>query len=316
MANRVKISCLGPLPYVMDGNVPNEQAVDLMIGHWKDQLDQVLPDRPDIIVVPEACDRPFMRGFPHARTFDYYRYRKNRIRDWLAETARSNNCYITYPAHTQAEDGSWRNAMQLLDRQGNVAGDYHKNYIVPKEYDVNGILYGKEAPLIACDFGTVAPVICFDLNFDELRQRYARLKPDLILFSSMYHGGLMQSYWAYSCRSYFAGAVAGAPCTVLNPVGEVVASSTNYYSFLTTTVNLDYAVIHIDDNHHRFADIKRKYGDGLIIRDPGYVGAILLTSESDAFTAQDVVEEFGLLTLDDYFDGVLAHRCMEGHMEA
>ncbi|MBO9604550.1 MAG: carbon-nitrogen hydrolase family protein [Paenibacillaceae bacterium] len=315
MANYVKISCIGPHPYVMDGAIPNEQAVELMIANWRNQLEQVLPDRPDLIVLPEVFDRPFMRGYPHERIFDYYRYRKHRLRDFLAETARDNNCYITYPTHLEMADGSWRNGVQLIGRRGDIVGGYHKNHIVPAEYDRNGVLYGKDADLVACDFGTVAFAICFDLNFEALRLQYESLKPDLIVFPSMYHGSFMQRYWAYSCRSYFAGAVAGLPCTVLNPVGEVVASSSPQFPFVTTTINLDRAVLHIDENQLRFGEMKRKYGDRLIIRDPGYLNAVLLTSESDSFTVDDVIAEFGLETVDGYFNRCLTHRAVEGHVE-
>ena len=91
--------------------------------------------------------------------------------------------------------------------------------------------------MIQCDFGRVVCAICFDLNFDELRLRYVQARPDLILFSSMYHGGLMQNYWAYSCRSHFIGAINGLQCTVISPLGELLAASTNYFHHITTTVN-------------------------------------------------------------------------------
>ena len=315
--NKVTISCVGPPPYVEDPATPNERIVERMIERWKRELDQVLPDRPDLIVLPEACDRPVGEGFTWDRQAEYYRYRGNAIRDTLAGIARDNNCYITYPAHIEAADGSWRNAMQLLGRDGEVVGTYHKNHLVPGEHDKYGILYGREAPLLQCDFGTVAGVICFDLNFEQLLLKYKAAKPDILLFPSMYHGGFMQSYWAYSCRSHFAGAigVGGPPCTVLNPLGEVLATSTNYYHFVTTTVNLDCAVIHLDENLVHFRDMKRKYGKDLIIHDPGRIGAVLLTSESEEFTVKEVIAEFGLELLDDYFDRSLAHRHVSGHME-
>jgi len=44
---------------------------------------------------------------------------------------------------------------------------------------------GTEVALIRCDFGTVSPVIFFDLNFDDLRERVAALKPDIVLFPSL-----------------------------------------------------------------------------------------------------------------------------------
>jgi hypothetical protein len=57
--------------------------------------------------------------------------------------------------------------------------------------------------IINCDFGRVAISICYDLNFDELRFRYMKEKPDLIIISSMDHGEVGQSIWAYSCRANF-----------------------------------------------------------------------------------------------------------------
>jgi len=61
---------------------------------------------------------------------------------------------------------------------------------VIEETTQDGVLCGKEAPVFECDFGRVACAICFDLNFDELRLKIAKARPDLILFCSMYHGGL------------------------------------------------------------------------------------------------------------------------------
>ncbi|WJH36096.1 carbon-nitrogen hydrolase family protein [Paenibacillus sp. CC-CFT747] len=316
MARYVTISCIGPRPLAIDAEIPPQEVVERMIGHWQSQLEQVLPDRPDLIVLSEVCDRPDPGRFPLKQRLAYYRTRNNQIRDFLAETAKRHRCYITYPAHTEAEDGTWRNAMQLIDREGRVMGAYHKNYLVPDEYDKANILYGKDTPVFECDFGRVVCAICFDLNFEELRRQYELAKPDLIVFPSNYHGGLMQNYWAYSCRSYFAGAVSGAPCTIVTPLGEVAAHSTNYYSFITATVNLDYAVIHIDENSAHFPGIKQKYGPSVKIHDPGLLGCVLLTSESDEFTVNDVIEEFGLERMDDYFRRTEEDRHKQGRIEA
>lgn len=315
MANYITIACLGPRPLAVAAGASDEEAVAAMIGHWQAQLEQVLPDRPDLIVLPEACDRPDPGTFPPERRPSYYRTRGNRVRDSLADSARRHGCYIAYAAHTEAADGTWRNAVQLIDRAGRVAGLYHKNYLVTEEYEQANILYGREAPIFQCDFGRVAPVVCFDLNFEELRLRYAAAQPDLILFPSMYHGGLMQGYWAYACRSYFAGAVAGAPCSIVTPLGELAAASTNYYSFVTTRINLDYEVLHIDHNGAKFPQIKRKYGPEVVIHDPGYLGSVLLTSESEAFTAADIVAEFGLERLSDYLARSERARLAPGRLE-
>src|SRR5699024_6490316 len=93
-----------------------------------------------------------------------------------------------------------------------------------------------------------------------------------------------------------------------SPVGEVVASSTNYNAEVTARINLDYAVLHLDENHLRFPDVKRAYGPKVRIHDPGQVGFVLLTAESDDVTMAEVMAECGLVTMDDYFGRSIAER--------
>ena len=305
MANRVKISTIGPRPPA--GNPgPGQAAVRQMIAWWQERLTQVLPDRPDLIVVPEACDR-----YPAHSTDErlaYYRVRGNQVRDFFADVARRHRCHIAYSAAREMPDGTWRNSSQVIGRDGQVLGIYDKNHPVITETTEGGILCGRDAPLIECDFGRVACAICFDLNFDELRLQYVQAKPDLILFSSMYHGGLMQGYWAYSCRAHMVTAVAGVPSVILSPLGHILASTTNYFDHVTATVNLDCKVAHLDFNWEKLASLKARYGTGVSIFDPGYLGSVLVTSETDDKTSDDLIREFEIELLDDYWARSLAHH--------
>jgi predicted amidohydrolase len=316
MANYVKISCLTAPHCGIDPLTDMEAIVDRIIAYWSKQLDRVLHDRPDLIVLPECCDDPVKQGRTLEWLYDYYRYRGNRVRDFMAASARDNRCYIAYSAMIEAADGSFRNATQLLDRSGSVCGVYNKNHLTIKQKSTSDTLYGKSAPIIQTDFGRVACVICFDLNFNELLEQYAREKPDLIVFSSAYHGGLMQQFWAYQCRAHFAGSVyLPNPCSIISPVGEIVAESTNYYPYVTKTVNLDCAVLHLDYNMPRLDKIKRKYGEKVLVHDPGRLGSVLISSETDEFSVDDVIGEFDLELLDDYFARSRADRCKSGHLE-
>ena len=302
MANNVRISIVAPRPPT--GNPGTGQsAVDRMITFWREKLAQVLPDAPDLIVVPEACDR-----FPEqslAERLRYYRARGNRVRDMMGDLAADYRCYIAYSASREMPDGSWRNSTQVIDRYGEILGVYDKNHLVVTEIDA-GCVCGRDAPIIACDFGRVACAICFDLNFDDLRCQYVASRPDLILFSSMYHGGLMQSYWAYSCRAHLVTAVAGLQSGILSPVGHVIASNSNYFDFVTATVNLDCKVVHLDFNWDKLSAMKEKYGVDVTVFDPGLLGAVLITSETDAMTSDDLIAEFGIELLDGYWERSLA----------
>jgi hypothetical protein len=310
---QVRIATLGSRPPSVDANTEPQRIVEQMIGHWRGRFAQVLPDKPDLIVVPEVCDRP--GGLSRERCLAYYRVRKDQIRDFFAQVAKENRCYIVYSATREMDDGTWRNSSVLIDRDGRIVGAYNKNHVVIEETTESGILCGREAPVFDCDFGRVAFAICFDLNFDELRLKYARAKPDLIIFSSMYHGGLMQAYWAYSCRAHFVGAVAGLPCEIRDPQGDVIASSTNYFDFVVADVNLDCRLAHLDYNWSRLRALKATYGPKVTIKDPGFLGSVLITSEHETVTASEMVREFEIELLDDYMARALAHRHTPGNIE-
>jgi len=304
MANRVRISTIGAAAAA--GSPPvGQEAVDRMIEYWKGRFAQVLPDRPDLILVPECCDR-FPAHTPE-QCDEYYRFRGHRIGDYFASVARENQCDVAYPAIRWMEDGTWRNSIELFDRRGESMGFYDKNYPVTTETTESGVLAGREAPLFECDFGRVGCAICFDLNFDGIRTQYVASRPDLILFASMYHGGLMQSYWAYSCGTHLVTAICGLTSGILSPVGELLVRSTNYFDFVTTTVNLDCAVAHLDFNGEKLRAMKEKYGPGVTVHDPGFLGSVLVTSEMEDIRCADLVAEFELELLSDYMARSAAH---------
>ncbi len=295
----VNIAVIGTAPSVNATKEPRE-LVDQVIAFWKGRFNQVLPSKPDLIVLPEACDRPGRLTIPE---FDYYKTRGSRVQDYFATVARENNCYIAFGSKWQEKNGEWRNSLILLDRQGKVAGIYHKNFPTIGEMEA-GIKPGFEAPVFKCDFGTVAGAICFDLNFEEVLQQYVKAKPDIVLFSSVYHGGLEQANWAYACRSYFVGCIAdrGTPSEIRNPLGEVIAKTTNYFDFTVASINLDYAVAHLDYNWERLRALKKRYEETVNIHDPGQVGSVLITSQNNNVSIGQMVKEFKIELLDDYFE--------------
>ncbi len=307
MARHVTISTVAPPPFVGAAGLSHTDAITRMQELWRSQLDAVIPDRPDLIVLPEACDR--FADHSTTERLDYYRQRGDAMRDFFADVAARNSCYIAYSAIRVMDDGTLRNATQILDRQGHVAGIYHKNYPTICENRDQGILCGAECQLIETDFGKIACVICFDLNFDELRLRVKALQPDLIVFCSAYHGGMMQEYWAYSCRAHFVGSVFGThPSSIINPVGKTLACTTNYCRTATADVNLDCVIVHYDYNGEKLEAAKQKYGRGVVIYDPGLLGSVLLTSEREDVSAREMAREFEIEVLDDYWPRATAHR--------
>ena len=304
--NKVIIATIGAASPTINKNQAPEEFVKQMIDFWRGQLRQVLRSKVDLIVLPEVCDAP--RGLKGVEKDKYLKARENQLLDYFASVARDNNCYIAFGSIHEAKEGL-RNSLILLDRKGEIAGTYDKNFPTIYEMDA-GIRPGNKVSVIQCDFGKVALAICFDLNFDELRQQYAKEKPDIVLFSSVYHGGLMQGAWAYSCRSYFVSAIGDTqlPSEILNPLGEVVATSTNYFNYTKATINLDYKVVHLDYNWDKLTKLKAKYGDAVIIHDPGKIGSVMVISEDKNISAAQMIKEFDIELLDDYFNRSRAVR--------
>lgn len=293
-ANYVKVATIGAAPAV-DSKQDPQLIVKQVIEFWQSELNKVLPDKPDLIVLPEVCDMSDAGN-------EYLRVRKNQVLDYFASVAKSHSCYIAFGMLREESKDVWKNSCVVVNRKGGIAGIYDKNFPTIGEIE-KGISRGNTAPLIQCDFGKIAVAICFDLNFEELLDHYAEEKPDLVIFSSMYHGGLVQGTWAYKCRAHFIGSVyRGNPSEVRNPMGDVIATTTNYFDFVVTEINLDSRLVHLDFNWDRLTALKKKYGTAVTITDPGRLGAVLVASEDKNITADQMIAEFKLELLDDYLN--------------
>ena len=301
-AKFVKVATIGGRPsFSFDKSSGSQRSVDRLIAFWKNQIDQVLPDKPDLILLPELCDVPNNIQSVDWRT--YLQVRNTQITDLFALIAKTNHCYIAFGTLRIDDKGNLRNSGVLLNREGKVAGIYDKNFPTIGEIE-DGIRPGDETPVFECDFGRVAFVICFDLNFGELLRKYEAVKPDIILFPSNYHGGIMQQMWAYWCRSFFVGSIngGGTASEIRNPLGEIVATSTNYFDFAVTTINLDSRVVHLGYNFDKLDALKKKYGNAVTITDPGRLGPVLVSSESGEYNIDKILKEFDIESIDPYFN--------------
>jgi len=308
----VIVSTIGPQNVRLEPGLSHNQIVDAEVDFWQAKIGAVLPDRPDLIVLPEVCDRPANTEVgdtsPAEARLAYYRTRGNHIMERLAEIARQHRCYITYPAIHCDRNDRWSNRVTLLGRDGQVAGTYDKNFLIREENTHAGCAFGDRPSLIECDFGRVGCLICFDLNFVELAEHYAQQRPDLLLFCSRYHGGFMQRYWAYACRCHLVSSVMDLPSAMINPSGTIIAETTNYTDHVTARLNLDARLVHLDYHFKKLDQLKERYGREVSILDPGYLGSVLVTSEHEDLSADQMLQQLEITPLDEYFAGARDHR--------
>ena len=280
-----------------------EASVAKAIDYWTRGMDREIANRPDLVVLPECCDTvPAKTQADKAR---WIRLRGAKVLEAMQAYAAKHSCYIAYPAHRERGDGRFANSCFLIDRKGNVAAVYDKVFPTPGEAGSADcpVIPGEEAVVAETDFGRVGFAICFDLNFPELMSQYAEKRPDVIVFPSFFDGDFMQRQWARECQAYLISSTCSGmlPSRIIDPAGGELRNENYYMPTFTATINTNCRVMHLDFNREKFADVIRKYGRRVTIRNPGSVGTVTLVSNDPALAADEVMKEFGLEPLSDYF---------------
>lgn len=198
-----------------------------------------------------------------------------------------------------SEDGKVYNALAFLGPDGRFLGSYKKTFLTEGELR-KGLSRGPGATVVETPAGRLGGVICFDLNFDELRDSYRGLKPDILCFSSMFHGAHLSHNWAYQTRSFLTGAVKDGCSFILDPLGRTLNRTTYYNRIAWARINQDRFLMHQDFNRTKFPEIRRKYWKEILIDSDSELGVSILYSCVEGLSAAEVAKEFDLIALDDY----------------
>lgn len=217
-----------------------------------------------------------------------------------------NHCTVAGVVRTLI-DGVSRQSIVYYGPDGNILGMYHKMF--PTDASIKmGTRPGEGAVVVDTPAGRLGGALCFDLNFDELRDGYIPLKPDVLCFGSYFHGDLLQPNWAYKTHSFFVGAVKDGNSTIYDPLGRLLNATTYYNRIARARINLDRFVMHGAYNSEKVPLIQQKYKDKVLIDHHSPIGCGILYSCTDEFTAQDVAKEFGLIDVEDFWKTCRALR--------
>lgn len=223
-----------------------------------------------------------------------------RMLQTYAATARKNHCTVVGSVKLR-EAGRIYNAQVMIGPDGVVLGRYRKTFLTRGELAA-GLARGPGAEVVVTPAGRIGGAICFDLNYVELRAAYSRLAPDILAFSSMYHGGHVQQAWAYETRAFFAGACKDALSEIRDPFGRVLASASGYTRVAVARVNLDRMIVHMDRNQDLFPAIRRRFGAAVRIDIAADLGVALVVCEGDGLGLAELTRAFPLQALDPYLE--------------
>lgn len=223
----------------------------------------------------------------------------------MGRVAREHSMYIIWPLIERAGARLYNSAV-LIDRQGEIAGVYHKMFPTVGEME-RGVVPGTEASVFQIDFGRIGLAICFDLNFPPIIEGLAKNGAEIVFFSSMYRGGLQLQCWAQRFGIYFVSAIDAELGMIVDQSGKVLAEAT-YEAVITRRINLDRRILHMDYNWGRMDDMLARYGTGISFEYFTREAKYAIASERDDLTVDDLIREFELESLDEYWARVHARR--------
>ena len=218
--------------------------------------------------------------------------------DAVGEACRRNNCYAVATT-VEEHGGRLYNSAALVDRQGEVAGVYHKMRPTRGELDF-GITPGSDAPVLATDFGPVGFAICVDMNFPEVGQRLHENGARCVLWPSMYEAGTQLEFWAEQFGFYVVSSWGGHVNSIIAMAGTPIVRTGYQYPIASADVNFDRECFHQDENRKQWEAIRAKYGRGVTLNIPHAEGKFTLGSEMADVTIERIAEEFGLETWRHY----------------
>lgn len=224
----------------------------------------------------------------------------------VCELAKQHQLYVVWPrVEFDPDRGGLRNTSILIGRDGSITGRYDKMFPTPGELE-QGVVPGTEAPCFETDFGRVGLLICFDLNFAEVHESLTRGKPDVVVFSSMYRGGLQAQALAFELGAFVVTAVKPELGLVIDRCGRILAEST-YEGLVVAPINTNSVALHMDFNWNKMDDMLAKHGRTLRF-DYHTREAFFVIESTAAADIDTLVEEFQLERADAYFARVRAGR--------
>jgi len=217
----------------------------------------------------------------------------------VRELARQHKTIIVWPRLEYDPVRKIRNTSILVGRDGDVIGRYDKMFPTIPELE-KGVIPGTVAPVFETDFGLVGLLICFDLNFPEVRVALKQSKPDLVVFSSMYRGGLQAQALAYELRTFVVTSIASELGLIIGRAGRIIKEST-YEALAVAPINTNSVAMHMDFNWTKMDAMLVKYGSALTFDYHTREAFLVIESARDQ-DIEAIMTEFQLEPADAYFD--------------
>lgn len=269
-----------------------QELIDSMIGF----LEAMKVYQPDIVCLPETFTNYVREGtfgegaesspFPSLIRFQQY--------------AKQNHCYLICPIIISENTRAY-NAAIVIDRQGEILGNYKKIHTTIGEMD-QGVYPGPlDPPVFDLDFGRIGIQICFDIEWKDGWEALKEKDPDIIFWPSAFPGRRLIQTKAWETSAYTVSSTIKGPSRICDLPGTVIAQ-TEFWNrnWICAPVNLEKTLIHTWPYVKDFPAIKEKYGRDIVLETFDEEEWTTIESLSTEILVQDVMDEFGILTLKEH----------------
>jgi predicted amidohydrolase len=289
---------VGSLMYGMWGDYPGLekrlQTLSAFIDDMARQSQQKYGAGLDLVALPEIA----VNGGRPGNAAEVAEPLQGPVLDILGAAARKHKTYVVVPLYL-AEDASKKkvyNACVLLDRQGKVAGIYHKVYPVADDANVleGGTAPGKDFPVFQCDFGKLGIQICFDMWYDGGWETLARKGAEIVVWSTQSPQILGAQCRSHKHHYYLLTSTWRNNATLVDPTGAVIAQTTTRPSVLVEQIDLSYVLVGWQVKLENGKALADKYGKAVGFRYSEAEDGGIFWSNDPKIPVMRMVRELGL----------------------
>ena len=257
-------------------------------------------DRPDLIVLSEHFATTPQQDTPEA-VLKVAQSVPGPQTERLASLAKKYESYIAF-GMLRREDEEAYNSLILIDRKGRPVWIYDKVFPTIGELKQKRIRPGGDPKAFDCDFGRIGAAICFDINFLELADFYQRAGVELILFSSAFPGGRLLDMWAVRFGFNIAASTRYEFNRIIDLTGNTLNQTSDINPQVTAAVNLNRRMVHMDFNLDKIESMIQHYPGDVLIEDLRPEATCVITSIKAGLEVEELLREFEIEKLPDYFD--------------
>lgn len=281
-----------------------EESINSRVDKMLDRMEKAAGSEPDIICLTETFDTSYVSEQKSHAEIAEDEHSPGPVTSRVADFARQHKCYVICPIVTTSDNRFYNSAL-LIDRQGSIAGVYHKAHPVDTEIQKgDGIIPGPlRPPVFETDFGKIGMQICFDANWFESWTHLRDDGAEIVFFPSQFPGGRILNFHAWN-NNYYVVSSTGEDARIIDISGIDIDSSSFQLGYTWATVNLEKAYVPTFPGKYSIPDILTKYKDRVkikVFRDTGGgvgtgAGHITIESLDPELFVKDILKEYEIPT--------------------